>query len=312
MTKNNLILRLSNGIGNQMFMFSAGYSFSKKLRRNFLIDDESAFKIKKNISFYCLNEFNLNCKIADKKKKFLGFNGYLKRKFSKIFDKFRTKKKFLVEYKNLNKISQYDKNLLSRKFNKDLFLEGHFETEKYFQSYRKQIINQFRFKYSKFYKNNKYYKLIKNSNSVSICIRQNRFSEKLTNNFYNDDDKSYKYSLEQIIYVKKAIKYFNKKIDNPKYFLWSNDYTNLENFFNPKYFVYIKNPSKQKIGSRQMLDLFLMTNAKHFVVIPSTFNWWGAYLSEYKNKIVVRPDKNKFSDFKISNNDFWPKNWKCL
>jgi hypothetical protein len=78
MTKNNLILRLSNGIGNQMFMYAAGYSFSKRLRRNFLIDNESAFKIKKNISFYCLNEFNLNCKIADKKKNILVLMDILK------------------------------------------------------------------------------------------------------------------------------------------------------------------------------------------------------------------------------------------
>ena len=309
MYKKKLILRLSNGIGNQMFMYAAGYSIAKKLKRNFLIDNESAFKIKKNISFYCLNEFNLNCNIAKKKDKFLGLYGYLKRKLFKKFDNFINKKNFLIEYKNKAKISRYDQNLLSKNFNKDLFLEGHFETEKYFQYFKKQIIDQFKFKHYRFYKRNKYYKLINNCNSVSICIRQNRFSEKLTNINHNDDGKSYKYSLEQIRYIKKAINFLNKKIDNPKYFLWSNDYRYLNDYFNTKQFTYIKNSSKQKIGSRQMLDLFLMTQAKHFIVIPSTFNWWGAYLSNNKNKIIVRPNEKNFSFFKINNNDFWPENW---
>ena len=40
MTKENLILRLSNELGNQLFMYAAGYSFAKKLNRNFYIDNE--------------------------------------------------------------------------------------------------------------------------------------------------------------------------------------------------------------------------------------------------------------------------------
>ena len=45
--KKNLIFRLSNELGNQLFMYAAGYSFAKKLNRNFYIDNETAFKLKK-------------------------------------------------------------------------------------------------------------------------------------------------------------------------------------------------------------------------------------------------------------------------
>ena len=52
-----------------------------------------------------------------------------------------------------------------------------------------------------------------------------------------------------------------------------------------------------------------MTQAKHFIVIPSSFNWWGAYLSKNTDKIIIRPDEKNFSKFKINNLDFWPEKW---
>ena len=49
-----------------------------------------------------------------------------------------------------------------------------------------------------------------------------------------------------------------------------------------------KLPNKNKFtivnSNRVDLDLFLMTQAKHYVVIPSSFNWWGCWLSDNENK----------------------------
>ena len=45
--RKKLIIRLSNEIGNQMFMYASAYSISKKLNRELLIDNETAFLSKK-------------------------------------------------------------------------------------------------------------------------------------------------------------------------------------------------------------------------------------------------------------------------
>ena len=42
-----IILRLSNGLGNQMFMYATAYSLAKRLNRKLIIDDETAFKARK-------------------------------------------------------------------------------------------------------------------------------------------------------------------------------------------------------------------------------------------------------------------------
>ena len=40
----NLIIRISNGFGNQMFLYAAAYAFSKKLGYNLLIDDKTGIE----------------------------------------------------------------------------------------------------------------------------------------------------------------------------------------------------------------------------------------------------------------------------
>ena len=296
MTKENLILRLSNELGNQLFMYAAGYSFAKKLNRNFYIDNETAFRLKKNISSYALDEFNIKGLIAPKSLKFLHINGYLKRKFLLKIDKIKKKKKFYVEHKNKEKITFFDDKFLENKFSENLFLEGHFESEKYFYDYRKNLKNIFKVKESLINNKNKYIDDLTQNNSVSICIRQNRYSEgKLKN-----DHKSSKFTKDTIEYVDRAVKYVKQKVNNPKFFIWSNDFNNLNEYFNKNEFTFIDNQENKALN-----DFHLFSYSKHFIVGPTSFHWWGAWLNDNPNKICIRP-----SNINPSNNkDFWPNSW---
>ena len=79
----NLIVRLANGIGNQLFTYAAAFNYSKKINANLLIDDESGFHKRYK---YELSNFNLSAKIADENFKFIGHIGRLKRKIYKKFN----------------------------------------------------------------------------------------------------------------------------------------------------------------------------------------------------------------------------------
>ena len=252
----NIILRLSNEVGNQMFMYAAAYSISKRLNRNLYIDNETAFQLKKNISTYGLDEFENNYKIAPEKFKFLNFSGYIKRKFLIKLDNIKSIKKFYIEHKNKDKITYFDDKFLHDSFADNLFLEGHFESEKYFEKYKDEIINQFKFKFKNFYSKNKFFELLTKSNSVSICVRQNRFSEKLRKINSNDINMSEDYSLEQISYIHKSIELIKKKVKDPKFFIWSNNFNNLEKYFPESKFTHIKNSETLIEGRRPLLDLF--------------------------------------------------------
>ena len=77
----------------------------------------------------------------------------------------------------------------------------------------------------------------------------------------------------------------------------------LDKYFNNN-FLFVNNSN----GNKDLTDLYLLTQCKYFIISPSTFSWWGAWLSKRKNKICVRPN-----NLNVSNNkDFWPKDWKSI
>ena len=299
--KNKLIVRLSNNLGNQMFMYASAYVFAKKLNRDFFYDDETAYQ-SSNLYKYNLDIFKISSTKAPNNLKFLNKSGYIKRKFLKYFDNFYSSKMFYVEPRDRNKNTSFNDKILSGNFRDKLFVEGHFESEKYFNSHINEIKNEFSFKNYKSFENNQIFNSIKNSESVSICIRQNRFSERKRAITSKDDENSLIFTKDQVKYIEKSINLIKSKVTNPKFFLWSNDLKGLNNYFPDNQFTFA---STNKID----YDLFLMSQSKHSIVIPSSFNWWGAWLGKSSKSIVIRPSNDHFSNFNVNNKDFWPKDW---
>ena len=294
--KKTLTVRLAQGIGNQLFMYANAYSLSKSYNYQLFIDNTSGyFKKKDQLRTYELNNFLLEENLATADLKFDTYSKYLKRKILINLDKFRNHRSFILENKDSYKKTFFRKVNLDNYSNK-LFLEGHFECEKYFYEYKDDLKKMFKVKNNLLENNNLYIKDIKNNNSVSICIRQNRYSEgRLKNN-----DKSLIFTKDTIDYIYRAITYIKQKIDNPKFFIWSNDFKNLREHFNEKDYVFVENSINKSLN-----DFHLFNFTKHFIVGPTSFHWWGAWLNNNPNKICLRPKNINPSN----NNDFWPNEW---
>ena len=307
-----LILRLSNEMGNQMFMYAAAYSISKELNRQLYIDDETAFLSKNNVSKFGLNLFNITSAIAPDTLKFKNLTGNIKRKFLIKTDLLRSKKKFYIEKKDRNKITTYSNDYKNLIFDNNLFLEGHFESERYFKDYGDEIKREFKLKNQVSLEKHPYFNEINKHNSVSICLRQNRFIEGKGQNTSQNKQKSLNFTLEQINYINKSVDYIKSKVSNPSFFLWSNDFSNIDkNKFNFNY-KEIKFYNNDNTSDKRIQSLFLLKQCNHFIVTASTFNWWGAWLSERNDKIILRPSGKFFNDFYINNQDFWPSDWNII
>ena len=297
-----LIVRIAEGLGNQLFMYAHAYSLSKLINYKLYIDDESGFIKTKEFRNYYLNNFKISAEIINDDLKFNNFNKNLKRKILKKTEFIRSKKKFILEKKYINKTTKYEK-IEPTSLNDIVYVEGHYESEKYFLKFKSELIDEFKFKNNLDLSENYYFDIIKKNknNIISICIRTNRFSERPGNqyNIYSKN-RSDQFVKDTIDYIYRAIDFLKNKIQNPIYLIWSNDFSNLKEYFPNKNFIFVENKVEKIIT-----DFSLLNECRNFIVGPTSFHWWGAWLNNDTNKICIRPSNINPS----KNKDFWPSNW---
>jgi len=275
-----VIVRLGNGLGNQLFTYAAAYTFARKNNAKLYVDDESGFAKRYK---YELHNLNISAEIADEEDKFIGLISKLKRKILHKINRFNKNKTFLIEEKDNNKLTSYNENYLNINFNNKIYFEGYFQSERYYSAEKKNLQDEFRFKENITTQKNSFIEKIKNCNSVSIHIRKDKFLlSEGHKNLKELNKENFKLNLE---ITKKGVEYFDKNIDDPIYFVWSNDFTGLREFFPSEKFIFVDENLKKDTA----YDLYLMSLCKHFILSPSTMHYWGANLSKNTNKICIAP-----------------------
>ncbi len=287
--KDKLIIKLEGGLGNQMFQ----YAYAKAMEYKFGYDvmfEMSFFNItRRRTRPYSLNLFNT-------KPKFLSnpFDIILTR-FMFLLNKkhFNVKPMFGLTFRELSSVS-YQDDVANIKPN--TFICGHYQTEKYFKTIEKVIKNDFKFKVEPDEENKQLIKDIKSKNSISIHIRRGDYLKKRNQQtFYECSAK----------YYKRALSYIAKRVENPVIYVFSDDIKWVEeNLKIPYEHVYVNVNS----GQKSYEDMRLMSLCKHNIIANSTFSWWGAWLNENPDKIVICPDKwLKLAD--VNQEDFKADGW---
>ncbi len=274
------------GLGNQMFQYSAGLSAAERLGTELKMD-LSWFDSLEEVDtprFYELDNFNLKQEFINKNDFVLKNDGFKNRIIN-------IRKKQLDLY--IEPQFNYSDKFLKIKNN--TYIEGYFQTEKYFNGIRDDVIDSFTLKNKASVKSAKIINQIKNSDSVSLHVRRGDYvSNKNANKFHG---------LIGEAYYKKAIALINKKIKNPKYFIFSDEIEWVKNSFDlPKNSVYI---THNKSGIE---DLRIMIECKHNIIANSSFSWWGAWLGQEKDKAVIAP-KQWFLDSNTNISDVIPERW---
>ncbi len=304
-----LIVEIAEGLGNQLFMYSHAYSLSKKLGFKLQIDNTSGYFKKKNRlrnhQKYMLDHLNVEQNLASSNCKYDSVLKRCKKKLDLLIDKFNTKKKFLIEKKIKIDGKKIAKSINSSDYNNlsnSIYIQGNFEDYNYFDSLRDDLIKMYKPLNCHLLENNEIINKLVSTNSVSIHIRQNKFTEQPHEQ--NNKYKVYKskiYIDNLIEYVNRSVNFFEKETVNPVFYIWSNDFSNLEKYFNKNKFIYVS-------GNDAINDFNLFSYAKHFIVGGSTFHWWGAYLNENPGKICVCPSNINPS----GNSNFYPTHWKRI
>ena len=281
-----IIVKLIGGLGNQLFQYSLGRKLS--IKNNDILKMDLSDFTKDNPRSYSLGHFNIVENFA-KKEDVAKLN---KKGLSRVFEKIKPYyKRSVIKYKGYD----FDPNILELSGN--FYLDGYWQSEKYFQDIKNIIRKEITLKEPSPSKYSELTSNIKNSNSVSIHIRRGDY---ITNKKF-----SKVYNLLDEKYYQSAVRFIAEKINDPIFFIFSDDINWVKQNLNvpyPKIFVSDAN------GMKDYEELILMSLCKHNITANSSFSWWGAWLNENTDKIVISPDK-WFND-KIGNaKDLIPPDW---
>ena len=247
----------SGGLGNQMFQ----YAFLLALRNKGIAAqmDLMPFRWKQEHNGYELE------RVFGIRETYAANN--LWHKYFYVFLKKYDKKKVLSDY-----LSYYP-----QAFEKGIvFYDGFWQLHSYFKDCQEDVRKAFVFQGID-NENKELAEEMKSVNSVSIHFRRGDYL-KIPRLQVCDDE-----------YYQKAMDEVGKLVKNPIYYVFSNDVAWADEFMGKLSVDYKIVANNQ--GADSYKDMFLMSQCKHNIIANSSFSWWGAWLNENMEKIVIAPSE---------------------
>lgn len=262
-----IIIKCSGGLGNQMFEYALALKYVSL-----------GCKVRLDISEYekdnPYREWGLDIfGITSTENIRIDGNNFINRVIGWIFKK-------LLIYND--KIAVFQPQIFSFR---NRMLCGYWQNEKYFVDIQDSVKKAFCFDENLLNdKNILLAREMSECNSVSIHVRRGDYLDVANQGVY-----------DQICneeYYRRAIDLVNTKVENAKFFLFSDDieWTKMNVWREGMRIV------DWNTDTRSWEDMYLMKQCKHHIIANSTFSWWGAWLGNYNEKIVVAPSRWFFNN----------------
>lgn len=226
-------------------------------------------------AFAIAKDNNLNLKLS-----WRDGDKYFKEKFNDQVDYSKINFEYKESHKNLN----YTKIIIPKNQNIDIC--GYFQSEKYFYKYKEEIRKMFTPKDFILDKiKDKYNSLLK-TNVCSVHVRR------------GDYIGNFKHEICDMDYYRTTINKIKEKSEIENFIFISDDIIWCKSNFSEKNYYFATDNSPIE-------DLFLMSFCNHNILSNSSFSWWGSWLNNNPNKIVISPDKWFSAASGFFNNDIF-------
>ncbi len=287
------IIRMSGGLGNQMFQYAL-YLKLKSMGKEVKFDDINEYRGEKARPIM-LAVFGIEYPRAtwDEINAFTdGSTDLRKRLRRRIFGR------RAIEYEEQG---FYDPKVLT--FD-SMYLRGNFKSERYFEDIKDQVKALYRFPVLEdMHLPDRLYV------ATRTCLDQIEGSESVGIHMYRSDSRMNGEQYDGICtekYYEGAAYFLQDKVPDAKFFIFSNE---------PKWVKgwvvsLMKSQIHEGMGTEEIkalerrfvlvetntehtgyLDMMLMSKCKHNIISNSSFSWWSAWINDNPEKMIVAPDK---------------------
>lgn len=286
-----LIVRIKGGLGNQLFSYSAAKRLALISDAELVIDNVSGFA--RDYAYkrmYSLDNFNITARIATANERFSPFERY-RRAIHKLIAKNKPyHKRCYIEQVGID----FDNRLLEFRVKDVVYIDGYWQSEDYFKDIEKDIRSDLVIKQPIDFLTNMYANKIQSVLSVGVHIR-----------WFEDLGSSHNVPSN---YYQNAILYSESNLEEPHYFIFSNDIELVKKniLFPYDRVTFVETNPSDEYAYR---DLWLMSLCNNFITANSTFSWWGAWLGSSNRNFIITPKVFISGIGSWGFNGLIPKNW---
>lgn len=289
------IIRMSGGLGNQMFQ----YALYKKLTsqgKEVKFDDINEYR-KEKARPIMLSVFSITYPRAtwDEITAFTDGSMELRKRLKrKIFGR------AAIEYEEQG---FFDPKVLGFE---SMYLKGSFQSEKYFEDIKDEIKALYQFPdIEDMHLPEKLYQVTKQ------CLEGIESCEAVGLHMYRSDSRTDSELFEGICtekYYEGAVRFMLDKVPDAKFYIFSNEPKWVKNWVDDLVNSQIQE-EMSKIDIERLrqnfimveanteytgyLDMLLMSKCKHNIISNSSFSWWSSWLNNNPDKVVIAPDRWK-------------------
>ena len=272
-----IIGKILGGLGNQMFQYAATRSLAASKDVPYCLDVTQFSRYRLHQGFEIHTIFDCNSRMAKKSE----IASVLRWQSSDIVRRLLSRTA-LSGFRSSSWVREPHFGFWKGFFDapSNCYLDGYWQSEKYFQNVQDVIRNDFNFRLPMSQQNAVLANKIKNSTAISLHVRRGDY---VANHNANKT-----HGVCSVEYYKLAIAQMAAQIKNPSFFVFSDDMEWVRQKINIEYPCEFVENNK---GAESYNDMRLMSMCQHHIVANSTFSWWGAWLNPSRNKIVIAPKK---------------------
>lgn len=289
-----VIVRLIGGLGNQLFQYAAARRLSI-LHQTTLKLDISAFE-HYELRRYSLGSFRIQ-EVFATPEEIAEVKGTSKKGLAKIA--FRLIRKLQPYYRRpvfrQPRLRPFDPNIM--KTPKHVYLDGYWQSEKYFVGIQDVIRREFTVKVEQDSQSRKIAEQIASAQSVSIHVRRG--------DYISNPRVSQVHGVCGLDYYKRCGQLIADTLGPSHFFVFSDDTDWVTQNLHLDYPTTLVTHND---ATKDHEDLWLMSMCQHNIIANSSFGWWGAWLNVNPSKIVLAP-RRWFNDPSLDTRDLLPDGW---
>lgn len=275
------VVCIGDGLGNQMFQYAFYYALKQKYPGNNIAVDICNYygSVNRHNGYELERVFGINLPLCDNRTA-SALADFVPHSSHKVLNKlfqmrriiFGNKDSFIIQ----DDPTVYYPEVFELNRLKSYMFRGNWINENYFHEYRDELLKKFIFIQTVDEKNDSILRQMGKENAVSIHVRRGDYLQTRMEHLGKD-------------YYAKAVSLIKEKIENPVFYIFSDDTEYIRHEFD---FI----EENQKIivdwnkGTDSFRDMQLMSCCKHNIIANSTFSFWGAYLNQYENRLIIAPE----------------------